>query len=52
MSAAAEQIRFENLLELAKYAFKAGAFARVEEHLAEAVTLSAHERQLAEESAS
>lgn len=50
MSAIAEQIRFENLLELAKYAFKAGAYPRVDEHLAEALTLSARERQIAEES--
>ncbi len=51
MSAAA-RIKFENLLDLAKYAFQAGAFATAEEHLAEARTLVAFERNLTEESAS
>ncbi len=49
MSTAAEQIRFENLLDLAKYAFKAGAFDRAEMHLAEARVLVAHERRMEEE---
>jgi len=51
MSAAA-RIKFENLLELAKYAFQAGAFATAEEHLAEARTVVAFERRLLEEAAS
>jgi len=48
MSAAA-RIKFENLLELAKYAFQAGAFATAEEHLAEARTIVAFERHLVDE---
>jgi len=49
---AAARIKFENLLDLAKYAFQAGAFAKVEEHLAEARTIVAFERRLIEETAS
>jgi len=49
MSAAA-RIKFENILELAKYAFMSGTpdgMARAEEHLKEAQTIVAFERQTA-----
>lgn len=51
MSAAA-RIKFENLLQEAKYAFQSGTpegLARAEEHLAEARTLVAFERLLQNE---
>jgi hypothetical protein len=51
MNAAAE-IKFLNLLDLARFAFKAGAYARAEEHLQEARTLVAYERRIAEDLAS
>ena len=51
MSTAAARIKFENLLELAKYAFQAGALVTAEEHLAEARTLINFERRLVDDQA-
>jgi hypothetical protein len=51
MSAAA-RIKFENLLQEAKFAFMSGTpegFARAEEHLAEARTIVIFERHLVDE---
>lgn len=52
MTATAARIKFENLLELAKYAFQSNTeegLRRAEEHLAEARTLVAHERRLVDD---
>lgn len=53
MSAAA-RIKFENLLQEAKFAFMSGTpegYARAEEHLAEARTVVAFERRLLDDQA-